>query len=81
MFVSLARVCVVYVVKEVTSFRDARSINWAWHVKERALEKRSSRKNVNCCIPQHRNSIKMMQESLKSKYNKLLSFIHEEVII
>ena len=27
MFVSLARVCVVYVVKEVTSFPGARSIN------------------------------------------------------
>ena len=26
-------------------------------------------------------SMKMMQESLKSKYNKFLSFRHEEVII
>ena len=51
-----------------------------WHIKEGALEKQTSMKNVNCCI-QHRNSIKMMQESLKSKYNKLLSFRHEEVII
>ena len=27
MFVSLTRVCVVYVLKEITSFRGARSIN------------------------------------------------------
>ena len=46
MFVSLTRVCVVYVVKEVTSFPGARSINLffrvgnkrEWHVIERALE-------------------------------------------
>ena len=49
-------------------------------LKERTLELQTSRKNVNCCI-QQRNSIKMMQKSLKSKYNKLLSFRHEEVII
>ena len=34
----------------------------------------------NCCI-QQRNSLKMMQESITTKYNKLLSFRHEEVII
>ena len=37
----------------------------------------TSRKNVNC----QRNSIKVMQEFLTSKYNKLLSFRHEEFII
>ena len=38
MFVSLTRVCVVYVVKEVTSFLGARSImDVAWHVIERDL--------------------------------------------
>ena len=42
MFVSLTRVCVVYVVKEVASFWGARSING------RALELQTSRKNVNC---------------------------------
>ena len=54
MFVSLARLCVVYVVKEGASFRGARSINVyiyiyiiiyikAWRAKERAFELQTSR--------------------------------------
>ena len=41
MFVSLERVCIVYVVKEVASFRGGLVNSWAWHVKERALELQS----------------------------------------
>ena len=37
MFVALTRVCVVYVVKEVTSFRGLGQL-MAWRVKERTLK-------------------------------------------
>ena len=80
MFVSPAQVCVVYVVKELRHSGGLGQLMEVARKRERAFELQTSRKNVNYCI-QHRNSIKMMQESLKSKYNKLLSFRHEEVII
>ena len=57
MFVSLARLCVVYVVKEVASFPGARSINGRGTLKKRAFELQTSRMTQkgckttnNCCI-------------------------------
>ena len=41
---------------------------------------KSAANTNNCCV-QQRNSIKIMQKSLASRYSKLLSFRHEEGII
>ena len=76
MFVSLVRVGIVYIVKEVTSFWGLGQLMGVAHKRTRTRET-DQQENANCCI-QHRNSIKMMQESLKSKHNKLLCFRHEE---
>ena len=45
MFVSLVRVCIVYIVKEVAPFQGLGQL-MAWRVNERALELQTSRKNV-----------------------------------
>ena len=50
-------------------------VSMGWCVEERALEHKTAT-NTN-----KSNSIKMMQESLISNYNTLLSFRHEEVVI
>ena len=49
-------------------------------VKERVPELQTNRMIQEECKTTT-NTIKMMQESLTSKYNKLLSFRHKEVII
>ena len=80
MFVSLALLCVVYVVKEVgqiigvarkrtrvrgsSSYRQARKIQ-----------------KLLITVPYSRETVGIMQGSLTSKYNKLLSFRYEEIII
>ena len=48
MFVSLTRVCVVYVTKEVMPFSVARSINGRGHIKERTLKLYRSAEGESC---------------------------------
>ena len=86
MFVSLTRVCIVYVVKEVVSFQEAQALGQLMGMAHKRMRAQATDQQEECklqlirCI-QQRNSIKMMQESLTStcKYNKLLSFRLKEV--
>ena len=74
------RVCVVYVAKEVASFQGARSINGFGSMLELQISRRLQRIPITI-VYSRETVINMMQESLTSKYNKLLNFRHEEVII
>ena len=68
-FASLMQVCIVYIVKEVALFQGGLS-QLMGVARKRMLHTSMKRYSIN-----------MMQESLTSKYNKLLSFRCEEVII
>ena len=49
--------------------------------KERVVKLQTAGRFKKNATNKQRNSMKMMQESLTSKYNKLLSFRHEGVIV
>ena len=55
MLVSPTRVCVVYVVKEVTSFPGARSINGCGAKKERAIKLYTSAERKLCSLRRNWN--------------------------
>ena len=72
-FVSLVQLCIVYVVKDVASLGDLGQLIVVARKRmhAQATDQQKGCKTANNCW---RNSIKMMQESLSSKCNKLMSF-------
>ena len=81
-FVSLTRECIAYVVMEVATFLGDRSIMGVVCKRTHACQQEECNLQlISLTVVYSRETRILTQESLTSKYNKLLSFRHEEFVI